>query len=128
MFRYNEPRHWERQGESLVVRADPGSNFWRVTHSGRIGDTSHFYYEEAAGDFVAQVRFGAEYHALYDQAGLMVRQSETVEMKCGVEMLDGARWVPDGRPRDPVPGACRSDRGQPRRAGARVLPSSTPGG
>ena len=43
------------------------------------------------GNFVFQARVNGEYAALYDQAGLMVRQDAENWMKCGTEYFDGSR-------------------------------------
>ena len=43
------------------------------------------------GDFVFQARVNGQYAALYDQAGLMVRQDAVNWMKCGTEYFDGSR-------------------------------------
>ena len=48
-------------------------------------------YETVTGDFTATVKITGNYAVLYDQAGLMVRESETVWMKCGIEYLEGVQ-------------------------------------
>jgi regulation of enolase protein 1 (concanavalin A-like superfamily) len=88
---YNEPEVWEGQGDKLIVRADPQTDFWRVTLHGFIKDDAHFYYQDVTGDFVATVKITGAYAALYDQAGLMVRESERVWLKCGIEYLEGVQ-------------------------------------
>jgi regulation of enolase protein 1 (concanavalin A-like superfamily) len=88
MQRLNEPRTWQQQGDVLIATADAASDSWRLTHSGTISDSGHLYYEEIAGDFVAEVAFSADYRAQYDQAGIMVRENELVWLKCGVELVD----------------------------------------
>ena len=41
------------------------------------------------GDFTAEVTVDGRYEALYDQAGLMIRLSESNWIKAGVEYTDG---------------------------------------
>ena len=42
-----------------------------------------------SGDFTTVLKVSGQYHALYDQAGLMVRIDAQNWMKCGVEFVDG---------------------------------------
>lgn len=88
---YNEPKTWNDADGVISVTTDKETDFWRVTRHDFIADNAHFYYQEVTGDFVATVKFTGAYEALYDQAGLMVRQDETVWLKCGVEYLNGVQ-------------------------------------
>ncbi len=87
----NEPAQWREENGDIIMQAGAKTDFWRVTLHNFIKDDAHVYYEEATGDFTATVRFTGAYTALYDQAGLMIRHSETVWMKCGVEYLHGVQ-------------------------------------
>ncbi|NDJ60807.1 MAG: DUF1349 domain-containing protein [Chloroflexi bacterium] len=91
MHWYNEPKTWQASGGKLIVTADAKTDFWRVTLHDFIKDDAHFFYQDVAGDFTATVKITGAYAALYDQAGLMVRESETVWLKCGIEFLDGVQ-------------------------------------
>jgi regulation of enolase protein 1 (concanavalin A-like superfamily) len=86
---YNEPAKWSAEDETITITADAKTDFWRKTHSGATNDNGHFYFQPVRGDFAADVRFTANYHALYDQAGLMVRLDEKTWMKCGIELFNG---------------------------------------
>lgn len=88
---YNEPAHWHLEGNTLQVTTSGKSDYWRVTLHHFIKDDAPFYYREVTGDFTASVKVTGAYAALYDQAGLMVRLSETVWLKCGIEYLDGVQ-------------------------------------
>lgn len=88
---YNEPQRWQQDGNKLIVNCDGKTDYWRVTRHGFIKDDAPFYYETINGDFTATVKITGNYAALYDQAGLMVRESETVWMKCGIEYLEGVQ-------------------------------------
>jgi len=88
---YNEPKQWREQNGQITVTADPDTDAWRVTLHGYTLDSAHFYYQDVRGDFTATVSVAGQYTALYDQAGLMVRESERVWMKCGIEYVDGVR-------------------------------------
>lgn len=88
---YNEPAQWQQDGDQLRVVAGGNTDYWRVTRHGFIKDDAPFCYREVSGDFTATVKTTGAYNALYDQAGLMVRESETVWLKCGIEYLDGVQ-------------------------------------
>lgn len=88
---YNEPPTWEGDSKNLTMTAAGDTDFWRVTRHDFIKDDGHFYYQEVTGDFTAMVKVTGEYQALYDQAGMMVRENERVWLKCGVEFLDGVQ-------------------------------------
>jgi uncharacterized protein len=88
---YNEPKSWKIEGDTIRVDSDGKTDFWRKTHYGFIRDNGHFYYREAAGDFVAEVKVSGRYKSLYDQAGLMVRLNELVWVKCGVEFVNSVQ-------------------------------------
>lgn len=85
----NEPKAWDLTAGVLGVTTDHGTDFWRQTHYGFTRDTGHFFQFDTAGDFTAQLRVQAEFHALYDQAGIMVRLDEAHWIKAGVEFSDG---------------------------------------
>ena len=87
----NAPSACEVQGSQIVVATRAKSDFWRKTHYGFIRDTGHFYSQPVKGDFTAEVKFTGQYHALYDQAGLMVRVDESNWIKCGIEFVDGVQ-------------------------------------
>ena len=85
----NPPENWSADGAQLRVTTDEKTDFWRKTSYGFIRDSGHFFGEEIAGDFTAQLHVAAQYSALYDQAGMMVRIDEQNWIKCGVEFSDG---------------------------------------
>jgi len=88
---YNEPQDWQQHDNTLRVSVEHNTDFWRVTLHDFIKDDAHFRYQDVSGDFVATVKVSGQYAALYDQAGLMVRESETVWMKCGIEYVEGVQ-------------------------------------
>jgi len=85
----NPPETWSADGAQLRVTTDEKTDFWRKTQYGFIRDSGHFFGTEIAGDFTAQLHVAAQYSALYDQAGMMVRIDEQNWIKCGVEFSDG---------------------------------------
>ena len=89
-FRWlNEPAYWLENETGTFVRTDDRTDFWRKTEYGFIRDNGHFRYLPVRGDFSAETAFVADYQALYDQAGLMLRLDETRWIKAGVELTDG---------------------------------------
>ncbi|MGI0484718.1 DUF1349 domain-containing protein [Pantanalinema rosaneae CENA516] len=93
MYWLNEPAHWSRSDHQIVMTTAPKTDFWRKTHYGFIRDNGHFYYQTVTGDFTAEVKITGQYQALYDQAGLMVRQNEMIWLKSGIEFVDEIQHV-----------------------------------
>jgi len=89
----NEPSKWNAEGDSLSLTTDPKTDFWRKTHYGFIRDNGHFFYETVSGEFVVETEFEGNYHALYDQAGLMIRADETTWLKTGIEFVESVRYI-----------------------------------
>jgi len=84
----NEPKTWNASGDTISLLTEDKTDFWQSTFYGFQHDNGHFYFDRVAGDFTAEVSFEAAYEALYDQAGLMLRFSETSWLKAGVEYVD----------------------------------------
>ncbi len=87
----NEPASWSDSDGVISLTTDKETDFWRVTRHDFIADNAHFYSKAVTDNFVAAVKFTGAYEALYDQAGLMVRQDEKFWLKCGVEYLNGVQ-------------------------------------
>ena len=87
---FNEPPVWALDGTTLTVRTAPDTDFWNGTFYGFVHDNGHFHAHEAKGDFSAGVTFKADYQALYDQAGLMLRVDDRNWLKAGIEFTDDA--------------------------------------
>lgn len=84
----NQPKSWQHEGQTIRVRSEGQTDFWRLTHDGGIRDNGHFYYQQVRGNFVAEVALRGEFRDLYDQAGLMIRLSHEYWIKCGIEYVD----------------------------------------
>src|SRR6516164_6494344 len=89
----NEPSKWNAEGDSLSLTSDPKTDFWRKTHYGFIRDNGHFFYETVSAEFVVEKEFKGNYHALYDQAGLMIRADETTWLKTGIEFVESVQYI-----------------------------------
>jgi len=85
----NAPKCWSETDDSLHVRTDSGSDFWQKTQYGFERDSGHFLGYPVEQDFTAQVRITGTFTELYDQAGLMVRRSQALWCKAGLEINDG---------------------------------------
>ncbi|RWB23162.1 MAG: DUF1349 domain-containing protein [Mesorhizobium sp.] len=88
----NPPPHHVFGDGTLHVRTGKETDFWRETFYGFRRDNGHFLYGPVAGDFSAEVTIKGDYEALYDQAGLMLRLSETHWIKAGIEYTDGLAY------------------------------------
>jgi regulation of enolase protein 1 (concanavalin A-like superfamily) len=86
------PRHMVN-GDELHVETGNETDFWRETFYGFRRDSGHFLYRRVEGDFSAEVTVKGRYKVLYDQAGLMVRLSETHWVKAGIEYADGRMYL-----------------------------------
>ncbi|MBZ9935560.1 DUF1349 domain-containing protein [Mesorhizobium sp. BR1-1-16] len=86
----NPPQYCEFRDGDLFVRTADRTDFWRGTFYGFWHDNGHFFHRSVEGDFTAKVTIDGRYDTLYDQAGLMVRLSETHWIKAGIEFTDGA--------------------------------------
>lgn len=85
----NEPKIWSEEDNHLELETDQATDFWRETHYGFIRDSGHFLGFQAGDAFTAELRVRADFKALYDQAGLMVRIDEGRWLKAGIEFSDG---------------------------------------
>jgi uncharacterized protein len=88
----NEPPRWSNENGVYRVVTGKETDFWRETFYGFWRDNGHFLYRTVAGDFTAEVTIKGEYDTLYDQAGLMMRLSETHWVKAGIELTDGLMY------------------------------------
>ncbi len=86
----NAPQQWRFENGTLSVTTDENTDFWHKTWYGFERFSGHFYGREVTGDFTFQVRIRADFTALYDQAGIMLMESETRWLKAGIEYNDGA--------------------------------------
>lgn len=86
-----EPPRWKHTDDIITLTTSAKSDFWRKTHNNLIRDNGHFYYQQIAGSFVAEVTFTGTYQDLYDQAGLMIRADEATWLKCGIEYVSGVQ-------------------------------------
>lgn len=89
-FRWsNRPERFSFGENTLHVRTADKTDFWRGTFYGFWRDNGHFFYRPVEGDFTVEVTVDGRYEELYDQAGLMLRLSESHWIKAGVEFVDG---------------------------------------
>ena len=83
-----EPRAWsiDVQRRSLRIEPEAATDFWQRTHYGFRVDNGHYLHtEQATGDFVLRTRVAFRPVHQYDQAGVMVRFSESCWIKASVE-------------------------------------------
>ena len=85
----NPPPMVSEGADGLTVTTGANTDFWRETFYGFIRHSGHHLGHKVEGDFTARVTVTADYQALYDQAGLMLRVSDTHWIKAGIEHTDG---------------------------------------
>jgi regulation of enolase protein 1 (concanavalin A-like superfamily) len=85
----NQPPVWHLHAEALTIETGECTDFWRDTLYGFRRDSGHAIMVPVEGDFTAHVSFDGDYQALYDQAGLMLRQDGATWIKAGIELSDG---------------------------------------
>lgn len=88
----NPPLRHSFEGDMLHVETGKETDFWRETFYGFRRDSGHFLFAPVAGDFSAEVTVKGQYEVLYDQAGLMIRLSESHWIKAGIEYTDGEMY------------------------------------
>jgi regulation of enolase protein 1 (concanavalin A-like superfamily) len=86
----NPPPFSERGGDTLTVRTGEKTDFWNRTFYGFKHGNGHLLAYPVRGDFSALAEFTADYHNLYDQAGIMVFVDDRTWLKAGSEFTDGA--------------------------------------
>jgi regulation of enolase protein 1 (concanavalin A-like superfamily) len=82
------PPEYQIDHHTLKVITSEKTDFWRITEYDFIHDNGHFFGKPVDYAFTAQLHVCADFQALYDQAGLMVRIDETRWIKIGVEFSD----------------------------------------
>ncbi|MGW1092258.1 DUF1349 domain-containing protein [Streptomyces sp. NPDC002596] len=84
----NPPLVVEADAAGLLVTTRNRSDFWRTTSYGFVRDDGHALLAELTTGSAVEVTFQAQFDALYDQAGVMVRVDDQTWIKAGVEMTD----------------------------------------
>jgi uncharacterized protein len=84
-----DPVTTARDGDHLLVTAREGSDAWRETAYGYVTENAHGLLAPMAIGEAIEVSFLADFDQQFDQAGLMLRGSETQWIKAGVEYADG---------------------------------------
>ena len=70
----NPPVSWHRSGDKIRVHTGAKTDFWREPPVD-FRDTGHFFNLSVRGEFAFQASMIGQYHAQYDQAGLLLRQN-----------------------------------------------------
>src|SRR3954464_15282025 len=86
----NDPPQGSDEDGVIRVRTGLKTDFWRRTFYGYVTDNGHFYHRPVTGDFTAEVVVSAGHATLFDQAGLMLRASESTWLKSGLEVTSGS--------------------------------------
>lgn len=79
------PRRWEIRANALTVWTAEATDYWQRTHYGFRADNGHFLYARVEGNFSLEASVAFQGVHQYDQAGLLVRFSESCWLKTSVE-------------------------------------------
>lgn len=97
----NPPAGQRQIGAEIEVETAEHTDFWCETHYGFSNVTGHGLLFDMPDRFVAEVDFSGRFRSRYEQAGLLLWETETRWIKAGVEFADGrpnlAVVVTDGR-------------------------------
>jgi len=87
----NPPARYEISGGKLVVESKPKTDFWNTTFYGFVRHDGHFLHLNLPNseDFVITTKLTSKPVNQYDQAGLMIRYSNTCWLKTSVEFEPG---------------------------------------
>src|SRR6476469_5893339 len=77
---------------TLNVVTGKETDFWRETQYGFSKDDGHALLSGVEREFTVSVVLRGHFEELYDQAGLMLRTSETEWLKFGVEYVRAPQW------------------------------------
>ena len=87
--------------DRLTLETEAETDFWCRTHYGFTHTNGHALLFDMPDRFVSQVRFSGRFQSKYEQAGLLLWESENRWIKAGIEYADGrpnlAVVVTDGR-------------------------------
>lgn len=89
----NAPKNWKLSQNTLKAITDEETDFWRNTYYGFTRHNGHAFGSKVKGDFTLQLCIEAKFDHLYDQAGLLIQDSEENWVKTGVEYNDEAPAV-----------------------------------
>ena len=99
----NDTFQWRNRPSSFSIKQDGSLSFivpshtdyWRWTYHGFIKNDGPFYYHKVTMnpsiDVEVVAKFSGDYATQFDQAGIMVWQSDTLWMKCGIEYTNGVQ-------------------------------------
>ncbi len=73
----------------LSFETRKGSDFWRQTHYGFERASGHALLFDVPPRFAAEITFSAKFETKYEQAGLLLWDSDAHWIKAGVEFADG---------------------------------------
>ena len=97
----NPPPNSQVASNRLTIETAAQTDFWRKTHYGFTHSSDHALLFDVPERFAAEATFSGHFTSKYEQAGLLLWESETRWIKAGIENADGranlAVVVTDGR-------------------------------
>jgi len=89
---HNPPADQEICGGTLRVKTRSETDSWRETIYGYWKDSAHILSRQIEGDFTAEVTIKGQFEFHWDQAGLILRLSESHWVKIFMENISGALY------------------------------------
>lgn len=85
----NPPTKSQIASDQLLIETEAQTDFWRDTHYGFTHSNGHALLFDMSERFAAEVTFSGRFTSKYEQAGLLLWESETRWIKAGIENADG---------------------------------------
>jgi regulation of enolase protein 1 (concanavalin A-like superfamily) len=85
----NPPAKSQIASDRLMIETAAQTDFWRETHYGFTHSNGHALLFDMPERFAAEVTFSGRFTSKYEQAGLLLWESETRWIKAGIENADG---------------------------------------
>jgi len=90
---HNLPAAHDIRGETIVVTTKNETDSWRGTFYGYLHDSAHTLHRQVEGDLTAEVTVKGGFEGHWDQAGLILRLSESHWIKVSMENIDGPLYL-----------------------------------
>ena len=81
----NEPKAHSVEASKIVIKTDPGTDFWQRSYYGFRNDNAPALLLEAKDNFTFTAKVTFEYKSLFDQCGLIIYHDSENWFKASIE-------------------------------------------